>query len=101
MSLGETYIRCSVHVGPRQTYAPLVHCPQPDGGETLCPLRMRNEYDLSPTWTDFYKGDRKVARLYTHYYSHGKDLHENPLPELLWVHPERDSDTESDEYAGA
>lgn len=171
MSLGETYIRCSVHVGPRQTYAlhrevfldddgrpfvilnchfnahikkgipwvvelknepgeddgpwsmhyleddqmqvntisgimshfqqPLAHYTEPDGGETLTPLRLRNEYDLGPTWTDFYKGARKVARLYTHYYRHGKDLHENPLPELLWVHPERDSDTESDEYAGA
>ena len=79
---------------------PLAHFAKDDGGDVVKPLFLMNEYDLGPTWTDFYKGDRKVARVYTHYYSRGKDLNENPLPDLLWVHPEPDSDTESEEYDG-
>jgi len=70
-----------------------------DGTETLCPLRLCNEYDLGTTWTDFYQGHRKVARVYTHYYRHGKAVNGSTLPELLWVRAESDPDTESDEYS--
>ena len=168
MSSGETYVRCSVRLGARQSYAlhrevfldqdtspfvilhchfnshvktgnpwvvqlknepgeddgpwsmqyldgdqieqdtisgvmshfqqPIAHFRKDDGGDILRPLVLQNEYDLGPTWTDFFKGERKVARVYTHYYRRGQDKNENPLPELLWVHPEPDPDTESDEH---
>jgi hypothetical protein len=64
------------------------------------PLRLCNEYDLgTTTWTDFYQGHRKIARVYTHYYRHGKAVNGSTLPELLWVRAESDPDTESDEYS--
>jgi len=50
------------------------------------PLFLLNEYALGPTWTDFYRGSRKVARVYTLYYHAGKDARGNEMPELLWVH---------------
>jgi len=53
-------------------------------------LLLRNEYDEGPTWTDFYKGTRKVARVYTYFYRFGKDLRDNELPDLLWVHAKKD-----------
>jgi hypothetical protein len=168
MSSGESYVRCSVYVGPRQTYAlhrevfldaeglpfvmlhchfhghtkkaspwvvelknegeddapwsmhflkddeiqvneisgikshfqqPLAHYAAMEGMETECPLRLCNEYDLGPTWTDFYQGQRKVARVYTHYYRHGRAVDGATLPDLLWLRAEEDHDTESDEYS--
>jgi hypothetical protein len=62
------------------------------------PLFLHNEYKLGPTWVDFYKGTRKVARVYTYYYRKGLDLMGNVSPsekELLWVHAEEDAE-ESD-----
>jgi hypothetical protein len=62
------------------------------------PLFLRNEYQLGPTWVDFYKGRRKVARVYTYYYRKGLDLMGNVSPsekELLWVHAQEDA-VESD-----
>jgi len=54
------------------------------------PLVLLNAYALGPTWTDFYRGSRKVARVYTLYYRAGKDLRGNELPELLWLHAKED-----------
>jgi len=59
------------------------------------PLVLRNEYHLGPTWTDFYRGSRKVARMYTYYYRRGKDAAGNELPLLPWVLAQEDDAGES------
>ena len=46
------------------------------------PLVLRNEFHLGPTWTDVFRGSRKVARVYTYYYRNGKDKAGNELPQL-------------------
>ena len=56
------------------------------------PLVLLNEYALGPTWADFYRGSRKVARVYTLYYHAGKDLRGNELPDLLWVHAQEEEE---------
>jgi len=56
------------------------------------PLVLLNEYALGPTWTDFYRGSRKVARVYTMYYHAGKDVRGNEMPELLWVHAQEEDE---------
>ena len=35
--------------------------------------------------SDLFRGKRKVARVYTYYYRHGKDKAGNELPQLPWV----------------
>jgi len=76
---------------------PILHYRLKDAVERE-PLFLRNEYKLGPTWVDFYKGHRKVARVYTYYYRKGLDLMGNVSPsdkELLWVHAQEDA-VESD-----
>jgi hypothetical protein len=78
---------------------PLAHYAAMEGKESVCPLCLCNEYDLGPTWTDFYQGHRKVSRVYTYYYRHGRAVNGTTLPDLLWLRAEEDHDTESDEYS--
>lgn len=69
---------------------PTAHYVSAEGGDMSAPVFLRNEYELGPTWTDFYKGSRKVARVYTLYYRAGIDVRGNVIPELLWVHAQED-----------
>jgi len=69
---------------------PTAHYMLGDEVQVRAPLLLRNEYELGPTWTDFYRGSRKVARVYTLYYRGGKDVRGNELQELLWVHAQED-----------
>jgi len=56
------------------------------------PLFLLNEYALGPTYMDFYRGSRKVARVYTMYYHAGKDVRGNELPDLLWLHAQEEDE---------
>jgi hypothetical protein len=69
---------------------PMMHYTSHDGKRMKEPLILRNEYELGPTWLDFFKGSRKVARVYTYFYRRQLDVRGNELPNLLWLHGQDD-----------
>ena len=71
---------------------PMMHYVSHDGKHMVEPLILRNEYKLGPTWLDFFKGSRKVARVYTYYYRRKVNVRGNELPNLLWLHGQDDGE---------